>query len=174
MRKQFSEQLRYCQQKLEMKENENFNQQVREQLFDHTISYLQEQFKLLFESVDNISIGKKAAEKYAQEINLLKITKTAQAEDIAKQTTLITYITSERDEFRSDTKELSEKSTLLEKQKLMQNTAFKNKITKLTDKSKRASEEIEKLVDKNLMVERQNKLVVQEKEKLKQRITKLI
>lgn len=119
MRKQFSEQLRYCQQKLEMKENENFNQQVREQLFDHTISYLQEQFKLLFESVDNISIGKKAAEKYAQEINLLKITKTAQAEDIAKQTTLITYITSERDEFRSDTKELSEKSTLLEKQKLM-------------------------------------------------------
>jgi len=55
---------------------------------------------------------------------------------------------------------LSEKSTLLEKQKLMQGTAFKNKITRLTDKSKRASEEIEKLVDKNLMVERQNKLVV--------------
>ena len=50
----------------------NFNQEVREHIFDHTISYLQEQFKFLYESIDNLSIGKKAGEKLNTEMTFVK------------------------------------------------------------------------------------------------------
>jgi hypothetical protein len=104
----------------------------------------------------------------------LKTTKLAQAEEITKQTSLITNLTHDRDEFRSDTKDLSEKSTFLERQKFQFNLAFKTKFGRMTDKLKKADEEIVKLIDKNIIAERNNKFITEEKEKLKLRITKIM
>lgn len=55
---------------------------MREQVFDHSINYLHEQFKILYESIDNLSMGKKAGEKLSNENNLLKEAKFNQAEEI--------------------------------------------------------------------------------------------
>jgi len=53
---------------------------------------------------------------------------------------------------------------------MLQQAALKAKLIKLSEKCKRFSEEVEILQDKVLAVERANKLVLLEKDKMKQRI----
>ena len=63
MRKTFSEQLRESLVRDEASRNENFNQNMNQQIQGHSIQFLQEQFKLLFDSVNNISADKKLGDR---------------------------------------------------------------------------------------------------------------
>ena len=63
MRKTFSEQLRDSLVRDEASRNENFNQNMNQQIQGHSIQFLQEQFKLLFDSVNNISADKKLGDR---------------------------------------------------------------------------------------------------------------
>lgn len=52
--------------------------------------------------------------------------------------------------------------------------AYKAKFGRMTEKLKKATEEIERLIDKNILAERTNKMNNEEKEKLKLRISKIM
>jgi len=68
MRKKFSEQLRFNTSKLEAVCNQNYNYEMRSQMSGHAISYMQEQFKILYKAIDNISVDKKHGERLQQSI----------------------------------------------------------------------------------------------------------
>ena len=68
MRKTFSEQLRESLVRDEASRNENFNQNMNQQIQGHNIQFLQEQFKLLFDSVNNISADKKLGDRLQKRI----------------------------------------------------------------------------------------------------------
>ena len=68
MRKTFSEQLRESLVRDEASRNENFNQNMNQQIQGHSIQFLQEQFKLLFDSVNNISADKKLGDRLQKRI----------------------------------------------------------------------------------------------------------
>ena len=71
MRKLFSEQLRESLARDEANKNTIFNQSMASQIQQHSISFLQEQFKILFESIHNISADKKLGDKMQFQINEL-------------------------------------------------------------------------------------------------------
>jgi hypothetical protein len=52
--------------------------------------------------------------------------------------------------------------------------AYKAKFGRMTEKLKKATEEIERMIDKNIVAERTIKLINEEKEKLKLRISKIM
>ena len=53
-------------------------------------------------------------------------------------------------------------------------TQYKEKVSRLEQKLKIVQDENEKLVDRTLGNEKQNKLLIEERDKLKQRITRLV
>jgi len=63
MRKKFSEKLRFNTSKLEAVCNQNYNYEISKQIAGHSIFYMQEQFKILYNSIDNISVDKKHGER---------------------------------------------------------------------------------------------------------------
>ena len=63
MRTSFSEQLRESLARDEANRNTIFNQSMSSQIQSHSISFLQEQFKVLFDSVHNISADKKLGDR---------------------------------------------------------------------------------------------------------------
>ena len=82
MRKLFSEQLRECLAQDEANKNTIFNQQVSSQIQSHSISFLQEQFKILFEAIHNISADKRLGDQLKFQINELTEAHTQQATQI--------------------------------------------------------------------------------------------
>ena len=71
MRKTFSEQLRESLARDEASRNTIFNQSMSSQIQGHSISFLQEQFKILFDSVHNISADKKLGDRMQLQISEL-------------------------------------------------------------------------------------------------------
>lgn len=72
LRQKFSEQLRSLGGNLEEYQNKNFNLSLGEQLHNHSLSYMQEQFKLLFKSIENISFDRKKGEMVNMEMYKLQ------------------------------------------------------------------------------------------------------
>ncbi len=92
LRKKFSERLRSNAGEFEELQNRNFNHVLREELFDHSLSYMQEQFKMLFESIENISTDRKQGELLNLEIFKLKTQRDKLQEDIIEKNTFITNL----------------------------------------------------------------------------------
>ena len=72
MRKTFSEQLRESMVRDEASRNENFNQNMQQQIQGHSIQFLQEQFQLLFNGLHNISADKKLGDRLELKISTLE------------------------------------------------------------------------------------------------------
>lgn len=72
MRKSFQEKLRQALASIEQLNNTNFNELMTQELAQHHITYLQDQFKILYYAVDNISTDKKFGDTLQFQIKELK------------------------------------------------------------------------------------------------------
>ena len=68
MRKRFCDSLRKQMAKNELLKNSNFNRHVEQQIAAHSIQFLQEQFTILHESVNNIRTDKFLGDKMERQI----------------------------------------------------------------------------------------------------------
>ena len=73
MRKKFSDELRTSLVVNEALCNSHFNLKMEQQIASHSIQFLQEQFTILHESVENISSDKRLGDKMARRIELLQM-----------------------------------------------------------------------------------------------------
>jgi len=82
---------------------------MRQEIFQHSITYLQDQFKILFNSI--LEIDKKGAESLNTEIYQLKVLRDNLKDQIAEQRIFITALQTERDTFRDETRDLNQIKT---------------------------------------------------------------
>jgi len=61
----------------------NFNHEVRKNLSNYSIKFMQDQFKILFAAIDNISVDKKAGEMMTQENVQLKTLRKDHTDEIS-------------------------------------------------------------------------------------------
>ena len=72
MRKNFCDGLRNQLAKNESLLNAHFNLKMEQQIANHSIQFLQEQFTILHESIENISSDKRAGDRMTRQIDLLE------------------------------------------------------------------------------------------------------
>lgn len=82
-------------------------------------------------------------------------------------------IIKERDQFRSELKEMLEQKTKLQREKDYVSTQLKENTTKSTNKIKELEEALESEVHDKLKLEKQIKVMIDERDKMKLRIVKL-
>ena len=174
MRKLFSEQLRESLARDEANKNTIFNQSMASQIQQHSISFLQEQFKILFESIHNISADKKLGDKMQFQINELTAAKATMATQIKEAQENNARLMAEKDGFKDDASELLTNKKKVEFDARMQQQSMKQKNEKLDNDLKLKTDDLERLQDEMIKVEKQNKLLLDERDKQKIRITKLI
>jgi len=106
MRKNFSEKLRQALGDNETMTNAQFNDKMRQALSNHTIAYLQDQFRKLYDALDNISSDKKAGDDMSFKIKELEQEKVILTKQVAILQEEVNVYMNERDRFREDTKEI--------------------------------------------------------------------
>ena len=120
--------------RLEELTNSVFNSDLQAQLRTHSTSYVQEQFKLLFEAIQNIPGQFKKEDRVTQRVDQMLATVKQQADDITEQRAMIAVLQQERDVFRDETKELNSIKTTLAFDKAALARASKEKIAFLLQK----------------------------------------
>ena len=111
---------------------------------------MQDQFKLMYEAIDNISCDKKKGEKMEQELILLKKLKAQHSEEITQQKNYIADLLLQRDGFRDDAKDMFDAQVILNKKTTIDYAAYKAKISKLEDRTRYLGTELDKMLDKVL------------------------
>lgn len=79
---------------------------MTQQLEQHNLHYLQEQFTNLYNAIDNISSDRQYGERQQFKINQLLQKEKAWNNDCAEKDSTIAKLMAERDNFRDETKEL--------------------------------------------------------------------
>lgn len=106
MRKKFCDELRHQLARNEALCNTQFNLKMEQQIANHSIQFLQEQFTILHDSVENISSNKRLGDKMEREIELLKECKEQLSDQVREQRVNNSGVIAERDQFTKDLKEL--------------------------------------------------------------------
>jgi hypothetical protein len=91
---------------LEATQNLNFNHEVRQQINDHSVVYMQDNFKMLFTAIDNISSDKKRGQTMENELLTLRRLRETNVQEIVDLKNQISAAIDERDVFRQDAKDL--------------------------------------------------------------------
>lgn len=104
---------------------------MTQELAQHHITYLQDQFKILYYAVDNISTDKKFGDTQQFLIKELKEKNGNYAKDAIQTDKNMNMMMSERDQFRDETKELLASKLKLANEALVNNMTNKEKIGRL-------------------------------------------
>ena len=134
---------------------------------------LEEQFTLLYNSIESISNAKNIQDKFETEIEM---TNNNIAKQNSENSALANYVketTAERDYYRKQTVQLLEKKATLEKEKYVQMETFKKRLFELDRDLKAKNEECDENFERKQELEREKKTLVADREKMKERIKKL-
>lgn len=134
---------------------------------------LEEQFTLLYNSIESISNAKNIQDKFETEIEM---TNNNIAKQNSENNALANYVketTAERDYYRKQTVQLLEKKATLEKEKYVQMETFKKRLFELDRDLKAKNEECDENFERKQELEREKKTLVADREKMKERIKKL-
>ena len=172
LRKKFSESLKVLNGQMEENRNRIFNQQMREEIFDQQTSYMQDQFMKLYESVHHIT--QKTIQKQELELKTLRREQSEMKVQCVEQRVAISYLQTERDTFRDETRELNLIKTDLQREMMQTKLLARQKFLKLEDKVKSLHEDLERCAE---TLDKKSKVVQQlmdEREKQKTRIQRLL
>ena len=134
---------------------------------------LEEQFTLLYNSIETISNAKNIQDKFEQELELFKVHLEKQSQENSVLSKYVKETTAERDYYRKNTQQLLEKKMSLEKEKTTQMDAFKKKLFELDREMKLKTEDCKENFEMKLQLEKEKKNLIAEREKMKERIKKL-
>lgn len=104
---------------------------MTQELAQHNIHYLQEQFKILYYAVDNISADKKLGDNLQFKITDLQVRNQIYAKEAEQNDRNMNMTVAERDQFRDETKELIATKKRLESEIIVSNLTSKEKIARL-------------------------------------------
>jgi hypothetical protein len=98
---------------------------------DHAVSYMQDKFKILYDSIENISSDKRKGQMQDTELVHLRLRQKELVKELLLKEEYICALQTERDTFRQETFDLNEiKSRIVTKHKIFQ-TASRSKIERM-------------------------------------------
>lgn len=110
---------------------------------------LEEQFTLLFNSIETISNAKNLEDKYEVQINYLKQQLSQQSSDTKILRDYVNDTTKERDEYRKSTKQLLEAKQKITNEKHTMQETFKKKMAEIDRDLKKKIDEEKEAYEKN-------------------------
>ena len=178
---QFNENMRRrCQHELNQKlsqidcqNNKIFQMEQNRQLYMMKYEVLEEQFTLLFNSIETISNAKNLEDKYDLKIESLENQIKEQSSENKMLETYVRETTADRDNYRKHTNQLINEKNKLEKEKTTQMETFKKRLMELDRDMKQRGEELNESQEAKLYLEKEKKHLIAEREKMKDRIKKL-
>ena len=121
--------------------NQIFEYEQSKQLYMVKYQVLEEQFTLLYNSIETISNAKNIQDKFEQELELFKQHLEKQSQENSVLSKYVKETTAERDYYRKNTQTLLDKKMQLEKEKALQMDTFKKKLFELDRDIKAKTEE---------------------------------
>ena len=174
MRKKFCDELRQQLAQNETLYNSQFNLKMEQQISNHSIQFLQEQFTILHDAVENISSDKKLGDQLTTKIDLITKDNEGLSVNLREMQAQTCKLTQERDQFRQDTAELYKNKKIIEKQYAHDKVQNKDREVNLGKQLAQATKDNSEYQDQILNLQKSCKQLAIEKEKSKARITKLI
>lgn len=158
----------------EQLENVIINKGTTERLQRHAIGYLQDQFKILYKAIEHLAIDKREGERLTFKINNLIEEAAEKLEQFTGLQIHSKILMEERDRFVDDLKDMMEAKKSISKDLLIQRYTLKDKIGGLEIALKKKTAEFEAKVQENFKLDKQNKTLLYDRDKSKQRIQKLM
>ena len=109
---------------------------------------IEEQFKLLFDSIQTISNAKNLEDKFMQQIKQWKGHHQQLLEDNTTLHRKVKDLTDERDQFRRETRDLLDLKYKIEREKSVAMEAFKKRMSQMEKDLAKSREELEKAFQK--------------------------
>ena len=153
--------------------NRNFMLDQNKQLYNTKYEVLEEQFTLLFNSIETISNAKNLEDKFVQQIAINETNLSKQNEENRVLNKYVKETTADRDYYRKETQNLLEAKLKLEKQTAQTLDTFKKRLMELDRELKQKTEEANETFESKQALEKEKKNLVAEREKMKDRIKKL-
>lgn len=134
---------------------------------------LEEQFTLLFNSIETISNAKNLEDKFDVQISVLASNLEKQNQENTVTKNFVRETTLERDQYRKHTEELLKQKQNLETEKQTQFDTFKKRMFELDRDMKAKTEEANETFEAKCLLDKEKKNLIAEREKMKDRIKKL-
>ena len=173
MRRRCQHELNLSKSEIDSCNNHIFELKQNKQLYTTKYAVLEEQFTLLFNSIETISNAKNLEDKFDVQINLMQLNLEKQNQDLAVTRGFVRETTIERDQYRKHTNELLTEKSKLEKEKQTQFEVFKKRVFELDRDMKQKTEEANDHFENKCILEKEKKNLIAEREKMKDRIKKL-
>eukprot|EP00347_Sterkiella_histriomuscorum_P024062 403332433 len=158
------------------------NDQIKYQLQEVTSSktlneakyeIIEEQLKFLYNSLQSLANAKNLEDKFQFKIDTLQLQYNSMMSEKSDMMDNLRRTTSERDESRDFLKEMTASRTMLLKEKEAFATSMKDKVAQLELDLKSTKSELDKLNEDFQKLEKFNKQMLNERDKMKQRLVKL-
>lgn len=153
--------------------NKIFELEQNKRLYSVKYEVLEEQFNLLFNSIQTISNAKNLEDKYIRELELCQKRVLEQNKENEQLQSYVRETTAERDQYRRNTAQLLDIKIKLEKEKFTAMDTFKKRVFELDREMKKKTEEANDAFEQKVTLEKEKKLLIAEREKMKERIKKL-
>jgi len=173
MRRRCQHELHNSKSEIDSCKNHIFELLQNKQLYTTKYAVLEEQFTLLFNSIETISNAKNLEDKFDVQISVLASNLEKQNQENTVTKNFVRETTLERDQYRKHTEELLKQKQNLETEKQTQFDTFKKRLFELDRDMKAKTEEANETFEAKCLLDKEKKNLIAEREKMKDRIKKL-